>query len=328
MDNVSYLTCPECKSGRVWEDYGGGEVVCTNCGAVLSEYATEVMDRSCYEVEYDPDGLKEIRTRLRGTMIVWGMYGPGMLDGTGRRLTEDEFARGTRYHRIERRNLAGSSLIDMIKVVEGTIARLHLPKAVGARAVGIYRKAHAVGIKRPLRRIGAAAIYIACRENNIPVSIKQIVSPRDRRLVWKTHNRIRFGLNLETFHHDAFREVPRRVAAANLPHRVERDAIVVLGKLSEMSREKHRLGRALAAAAVYLCSRRLGVEISEKRIASAADVSEGTVSKFYRLVSAQRARQRDEQCAFEPSKRRDLESSPRTRCDLITNVISTTEGDG
>jgi hypothetical protein len=36
-------------------DYDGGEVVCMACGAVLSEYGVEVMNRDCYEVSYDPD---------------------------------------------------------------------------------------------------------------------------------------------------------------------------------------------------------------------------------------------------------------------------------
>jgi transcription initiation factor TFIIIB Brf1 subunit/transcription initiation factor TFIIB len=161
-------------------------------------------------------------------MVGWGMYGLGVVDGRGRRLTVDELEGGMRYHWFEGRNLAGSSLIQMVRIVEGPIARLHLPKAVGARAVQIYRKAHAAGIRRPLRRISSAAIYIACRENQMPIQMKQIVHPADRRLVWRMHNRIRFALNLKLPHHDASGEVPRIVMAANLPSWVERKAVRML----------------------------------------------------------------------------------------------------
>jgi hypothetical protein len=61
------------------------------CGAVLPEYRLEVMNRDCHEVSYDPDGIREILTRLRGTMVGWGVYGPGMMDGKGRRLNMAEF---------------------------------------------------------------------------------------------------------------------------------------------------------------------------------------------------------------------------------------------
>jgi hypothetical protein len=191
------LTCVECGSSRVWLDYDGGEVVCMACGIVLPEYRVEVMNRECYEVSYDPDGIREILTRLRGTMVGWGVYGPGMMDGKGRRLNIAEFETAMRHVQFEGRDLAGSCLIQMVRIVEGTIARLHLPKIVRARAVEIYRKANGAGIRRPLRLISSAAIYIACRENQIPIQMRQIVHPADRRLVWRMHNRIRFALDLK-----------------------------------------------------------------------------------------------------------------------------------
>jgi len=252
----------------------------------VAQYQIGVMDRSSYEVTYDRDMLQETRTKVRATMIGWGTYGPGMVDGTGHRLTPDEYARSERYNWFERRNAAGASLLDMVRIVEGTMARLHLPKTVGARAVEIYRKAHAVGIRRPLGRIGAAAVYIACRESRIPVSITEIVSPCDRRLVWKMHNRIIFALNLRTPLRDASREVPRIVAAANLPPRIERGAIVLLRKLSEMNREKKGLGIVLAAATIYLCSRQAGIEISKRQIALAARVNECTVGEYCKRIAA------------------------------------------
>jgi transcription initiation factor TFIIIB Brf1 subunit/transcription initiation factor TFIIB len=219
-------------------------------------------------------------------MIGWGIYGPGMVDGTGRKLTPDEYARSKRYNWFERRNTADPSLLNMVRIVEGTTARLHLPKTVGLRAVEIYRKARTAGIKRPLQRIGVVAVYIACRESHIPISMTEIVSPCDRRLVWKTHNRIIFALNLKVPLRDGSRDVPRVVAAANLPYRVERGAIALLGKLSETNWAKKSLATVLAAATVYLCSRQMGLEISKRQIASAAHVNESTVGEYCRLIAA------------------------------------------
>jgi len=218
-------------------------------------------------------------------MIDWGIYGLGMVDGTGRKPTPDEYARSKRYNWFERRNTADASLLNMVRIVEGTTARLHLPKTVEIRAVEIYRKARAVGIKRPLQRIGPA-VYIASRENHIPISIKESVSPHDGCLVWKMHNRIIFALNLKLPLRDAPREVPRIAAAANLPPEVERGAIALLKKLSEMNWKEKGQATILAAAAIYLCSRQTGIETSKKRIASIARVNEGAVGKYCKLIAA------------------------------------------
>jgi len=270
----------------VWPDYDRGEVVCRNCGVVQREHATEVMNSCSSTALYIHDGFQEIQTRLRGTMIGWGIYGPGMVDGTGRQLTPEEYARSKRYNWFERRNTADASLLNIVRIVEGTTARLHLPKTVGLRAVEIYRKAHAFGIRRPLRRIGAVAVYIACRESHIPISIREIVSPCDRHLVWKTHNRIIFALNLRIPLRDASRDVPRIVAAEDLSSTVERRAIALLGKLSEMNWAKKGLATVLAAATVYLCSRQMGIEMSKRQIALAAHVNESTVGEYCRFIAA------------------------------------------
>jgi len=234
---------------------------------------------------YVHDELQELQTRLRGTMIGWGIYGPGMIDGAGNRLTADQYAMSRNSVRFQLRNSQGTSLLNLVKLVEGTIARLHLPKTVGVRATEIYRKGHAAGIRDPLRRVAAAAIYIACRERGIPISIKQIAHPCDMRLVWKTHNRIVFAPDLKMPRRDASREVPRIVAAAKLPYKVERGATLLLKTLSKVNYPKKHQGYALAAAAVYVCAKRASVNTSQKKVAMAASVSDNAVSRYSRTIS-------------------------------------------
>ena len=268
----------------VWPDYDRGEVVCRNCGLVQKDYATEVMSSCSPTAAYVHDEFQELETRLRGTMIGWGIYGPGMIDGAGNRLTADQYARNKSSVRFQLRNSTGTSLLNLVKLVEGTIARLHLPKTVGVRAVEIYRKGHAAGIRDPLRRVAAAATYIACRERGIPISIKQMAHPYDIRLVWRTHNRIMFALDLKMPPHDASREVPRIVAAAKLPYKVEREAILFLTKLSETEHEREFHATPLAAAAIYLSSLQNDMEVSKKQIASAANLNENTVRRYCKLI--------------------------------------------
>jgi len=128
------LICIECKSDTVWSDYDRGEVVCRNCGLVQKEYATEVMSGCPSTAAYLHDEFQEFQTRLRGTMIGWGIYGPGMIDGAGNRLTADQYARSKNSVRFQLRHSTGTSLLNLVKPVEGAVARLHLPKIVGVRA--------------------------------------------------------------------------------------------------------------------------------------------------------------------------------------------------
>ena len=269
----------------VWPDYDRGEVVCRNCGLVQKEYATEVMSSCSSTADYVHDEFQELQTRLRGTMVGWGIYGPGMIDGAGNRLTADQHARSKSSVRLQLRNSRGASLLNLVKLGEGIIARLHLPKIVGVRAVEIYRRGHAAGVRDPLRRVAAAAIYIACRERGIPVSIKQIAHPSDMRLVWKTHNRIVFALDLKMPPRDVSREVPRIVAAAKLPYNVERGAIMLLRRLSEEKYEKKGRATLLAAAAIYISSEQNCMQVSKKQIASAANVNENTAGRYCKLLT-------------------------------------------
>jgi len=194
-----------------------------------------------------------------------------------------------RYVQFEGRNLAGSCLVQMVKLVEEIVARLHLPRVVGVRAVEIYRKAHAAGIRRSLRRISAAAVIIACRESQIPISMKQIVHADDRRFVWRMQNQIRFALDLKPPRAHASRIVPRIVTAANLPSVVERMAIALLREMREADGKMKGTAITMAAtAAVYTSARESRIKTSLKQAASSAHVNASRLSECCKFIASAR----------------------------------------
>lgn len=160
------------------------------------------------------------------------------------------------------------------------VRRLGLPRGVEARARSICLDAAAMRFCRVVPRsvLGAAALYIACREFKTPVTLREIAGayqcdPRDVGRCYDTMlermHISRPNLNGKTFvRHLRLGQPLSEETYASSEEMIRRSTAAGLGGRNPMT---------LAAAALYLASCNSGERVTQAEVAEAAGVGEESV---------------------------------------------------
>lgn len=162
--------CPDCGERAVTE---GCEVVCPNCGLVVSEYRV----RHGPEWRYDEDTpAGEGRRRCNGRPER-ASDNPGWARtriGT-RRERRRATSRGIGFHRMATLHTRASDyetevLNHAIPEIKRLCSRLDVRGDTVERACGIFRRARSAGFlsRRRIETVAGAAVYVACREHRVP----------------------------------------------------------------------------------------------------------------------------------------------------------------
>src|SRR5215467_15246003 len=144
-DEVGHYLCPQCGSSSRVRDAETGEVICTNCGFVLSDpteqYAAPVPRRTeegLLESQSGPPGRFSAFDKNLSTII-------SRAQASNRSLSADERLQLWRLRRTQLRASAGSSmarnLSRAMSQLRGLAGRLNLPEVVTERAALMYRRA-------------------------------------------------------------------------------------------------------------------------------------------------------------------------------------------
>src|SRR3972149_5125379 len=143
-DEVGHYTCPQCGSSSLVRDAETGEVICTNCGFVLSDpseqYATPVPRRTeegLLESQSGPPGRFSAFDKNLSTII-------SRAQASNRNLSADERLELWGLRRTQLRASAGSSMARnhsrAMSQLRGVAGRLSLPEGVKGRAAPLYRR--------------------------------------------------------------------------------------------------------------------------------------------------------------------------------------------
>jgi len=164
---------------------------------------------------------------------------------------------------------------------------LGLPKDLVVRAAQIYREALEAGLLqgRPIKVMAAACLYAACRDSGLPRTLKEIVSKTgvSRKDIARSYRVIIRYTEKNMPVPSPIVYVSKIAAALAMKPGIEQKAIEILRKAAEMRVTAGKDPMGLAAAALYMACRRLGVaEYGQKQIARAANVTEVTVRNRFR----------------------------------------------
>src|SRR3990172_10441006 len=179
-DEVGHYTCPQCSSSSLVRDTETGEVICTNCGFVLSDPAEQFVapvprrtEEGLLESQSGPPGRFSAFDKNLSTII-------SRAQASNRNLSADDRLELCRLRRTQLRASAGSSmarnLSRAMSQLTGLAGRLNLPEVVTERAALMYRRALTKGLVRgrPINGMVAASTYAACRLTDIPRSLSEI----------------------------------------------------------------------------------------------------------------------------------------------------------
>jgi transcription initiation factor TFIIB len=282
--------CSSCKrSDKIVTDPESGEVICSNCGMVISDKIQDInhLDRRAFSPE-------EMSNRSRtGSPTSLHRYDRGLYtvigstdkDSAGHKLdaiTSSNMARlrmwdaRTQYRTSTDRNLV-LAFNELAKLKD----KLGLSNTAVEKIAYIYRKAQARGLVRgrSITAFLAAAVYASCREMGIPWTMKDITAASNikRKEIAHNYRIIIYELELKIPNADPIKCIAKVANKANLTENTKREAISIMDQVTEKQISAGKEPMGLAATVLYISCLKTGEEKSQTQMAHAAGVTEVTI---------------------------------------------------
>jgi transcription initiation factor TFIIB len=271
-------TCPSCSSPHLVEDAETGDIVCSDCGFVVSErrpvgeeprYATE----EGVSPERVGQPLSLLRPDLGLSTEIEERPGAGRLRAVQLRT----------IYRGRMRTLARA-----LKLIISLSEKLSLSRTTSERAAYIYRLAVRKGMLSGVsaRWLAAVAVYAACREVGTPRSLAVVAEAAGipkKRLAFG-YRKLVAKLELRVSLVPPERYVPKISDLLNLDERTNRLAYSILARAERNGLTAGKDPKGLATAALILACEPLPKGRMKKEFAEAAGVTPVTLRKRVRQL--------------------------------------------
>jgi len=299
----SSLRCSICstkgvKSAIVITDPESGEVICSNCGMVISQNIEDTRPewRSFGSQGEGVEGYGKSRTGMPTSLArhdkgLATIIGRTDRDASGNKIDASIRSKMERLKVWDFRSQAYDStnrnLIQAFSELDKLKYKLGLPDAVIERTAYVYRKAQQRRLVRgrTIDAILAAASYIACRDLNVPKTLKEVAAASGIKLkiLSKSYRVLVFKLNISTPPViDPMKCIVKVANKADLNENTKRQAMDVMNNLTKrkISAGKHPM--ALAATVLYVSCLNTGENKTQTDIADAAGITEVTLRNRYK----------------------------------------------
>ncbi len=299
----SSLRCSNCstkgvKSAIVITDPESGEVICSNCGMVISQNIEDTRPewRSFGSQGEGVEGYGKSRTGMPTSLArhdrgLTTIIGRTDRDANGNKIDASIRSKMERLKVWDFRSHAHDSinrnLIQAFNELDKLKDKLGLPEAVIERTAYIYRKARQRGLVRgrTIDGILTAAIYIACRDLGLPKTLKEVAATNSIRLktLSRCYRTLVTKLNMSTPPIiDPMKCIVKVANKADLNENTKRQAMDVMNNLTKrkISAGKHPM--ALAATVLYVSCLNTGENKTQTDIADAAGITEVTLRNRYK----------------------------------------------
>lgn len=291
VDPEQSLTyCKHCNNPNadVVEDTKEGTSICRTCGLVISDH--NIDERSEWRTFANDGGDKADPTRVGGPtndLLDGGQLLTSIVGGKG------DFASAARFQHMSSTTTAQRNLQSAFGRIAAVSDRLELLPVVKERAQGLYKQADEKFSPggRKIDGYVAASLYIACRQEGVPRSIKEICAfaavPK------KQVNRC--FKQMLTVLDDALKTVSssdymhRFCSQLKLDVKVANAASHIAAEAVKRGAVGGRCPTSVAAASIFLaCQLGSKREVTTGQISLVAGVSETTIRNTYKDIFAQR----------------------------------------
>jgi len=278
--------CPECRSRKIIQDGGSGEIVCGDCGLVVSETAVNAGP------EWRAFSLKESEDRTRiGLPVRFSLPDMGFSTTF---LPSDSYGRGpnekTKFemyrlkkwqHQISNNSIHKKNLSWAMLELDRLCCRLNLPITVKEETAIIYRKILKKGFAqgRSISPLIAASLYTVCRMNQIPRTLEEFSrhSPIDKKQIAQYYRMLLREMDLRVPVPKAKHGVSKIASETELSEKTQRKAIEILGEAERLKITVGKSPMGMAGAALYLACMMNGEKRTQKMLADASGVTEVTI---------------------------------------------------
>ncbi len=306
-----HMTCPECKEfpPNIVEAWTQGDIICGSCGLVLGDKLVDM--RSEWRTFSNDDG-KDVDPSRVGD-------GPNLLLNGAQldtRIAASGNIKARELQRAQGKSTSDKSTKGLLKAYEeiGNLCDAqNLPKVVNETAKHIYKlldDARALKGKSQDSLV-ASCIFIACRQNNVPRSFREIteltrVPKKDIGRTFKTVEKFlqEYNRKNKIFNTGGFvvsneeyrttesskaKDVCRRFCSQlRLGQNISYICEEVAEKMSEKGSLAGRSPLSIAAVCIYMCSAAMGDPKSPREIGLVCGVSDGTIRSAYKGLYPER----------------------------------------
>ncbi|CAF0837580.1 unnamed protein product [Didymodactylos carnosus] len=273
------------------EDYRAGDMICPECGLVVGD---RMIDVGSEWRTFSNDKEAKDMSRVGGAEnpLLEGEGLETIISGGTGDAALDEF--GNQKYRNGRRQMSSSekalrSGIEAIRVMAG---RINLPHKIINRAGILFKHCYEQKCSRGRSQdaIVATCIYIACREEKMPRTIKEIcaISHSSKKDIGRCFKQIIASLPNTS--------PPDSIDLKNLMPRfcnhlqfvnetlIQRTAIFIAEKAKEICDVQSRNPTSIAAASIFMAAVAGGERKTMKDVQEATGVVDTTIRQIYKII--------------------------------------------
>ena len=281
--------CPECGNSTILQDSKSAELVCTNCGFVLT---TDMTDMGPEWRAFTPE---ERKTKVRvGAPQTFMLHDKGLSTKIDWRdignFAPKKKAQLYRIRRWQQRIRVSDSIEKNLAVALSEMSRLcetlNLPRSITETAAIIYRKAAKKRLTRgrSIHGLAAASTYFACRQCRIVRSLSEVsmASGINRKELASNYRFL-----VREFRSFVPPVKPRHyITRLSNQLRLNSKTEEIAHKISRAAKNEKltsgRGGKSIASAAMYISSKIAGENRTQREFAETADLTEVTIRNRYR----------------------------------------------
>jgi transcription initiation factor TFIIB len=268
-----------------------GEVVCIDCGTVVSDILMEERP------EWSIHANNELAPRHSASMPTLAIYDQGLSTKIGRgdrdhtgRIIADPSMRlvlgriRTWDLRAKTRDSKSSSRKEAFDQLDSLRQKLALPNSVVEKAAYIYRKVQQKKRKTRMSRTRAGAmaacVYIACREALVPRTFNEIAQASNvkRREMWDAYRTMVIDLDLSVPSVDPIECLVKLANKIGVSEKTKRLGVDYMRKVTNINAADGKDPMGLAATILYIAGQSHGNRNKSQRyFADIAGVSDVTI---------------------------------------------------
>ena len=297
-DNIrsgaAVVVCSICnRNDKVITDTESGEVICSNCGTVISD---KVEDASHLERHIFNGGgqIEETRARTgaptslaRHDMGLSTMVGKENRDASGTKIDPSTMQRlRTCNSRVQLSEPSDKSRREAFLLLDTLKDKLGLSDTVIENTAYLYRKAQQRKFLRgrSISGVVCAATYIACRDLGISKTMREIAAASNvkQKIIARVYRQLVREFDYKVPNIDPIKCVARVANNAKLAEKTKRQAINIMQKVTENEISAGKDPMGLAATVLYISCIKTGENISQKEISNVAGITEVTLRNRYK----------------------------------------------
>ncbi|CAL9031180.1 unnamed protein product [Prunus brigantina] len=285
---MSDIFCRDCNMlTEVVFDHSAGDTICSECGLVLeSRSVDETSEWRSFADESNGNDPNRVGGPVNPLLADGGLSTviAGPSNGSSSNALPSSVGRWQ-----SRASKPDRHLLNIFSAIAIMADRLGLVTTIKDRANEIYKK---VEDQRPLRgrnqdAVVAACLYIACRQENKPRTVKEICSAvsgaskkeigRAKEFIWK-HLEVEIGQEIGTIHAgDYLRRFCSNLGMKNLEVKAAQETVQ---KSEDLVIRRSPI--SVAAAVIYIITQLSDDKRTFKDISLATRVAEGTIKNSYK----------------------------------------------